>query len=125
MSRGFAIVAALEHAYTIYITHGVLHARGRHGHAWDSGLSCACLEQGCQFTADGMVRLPPFQIPASILQSGGDSSDGAPEVPGPLLNPADLHLLNMGQQMYCAHLNRSRQILSLYHFYKCALTSFQ
>ncbi|KAK9841661.1 hypothetical protein WJX74_009708 [Apatococcus lobatus] len=76
--------------------------------------------QGCQFTADGMVRLPPFQIPAAVLQGGAEGSEG-PEVPRPLLNPADLHLLNMGQQMFCAYVNRQRRILFLYHFYKDAV----
>ena len=66
-----------------------------------------------------MVRLPPFQIPAAVLQGGGEGSEG-PEVPGPLLNPADLHLLNMGQQMFCAFVNRQRRTLFLYHFYKSA-----
>lgn len=77
--------------------------------------------QGCQFTAEGMVRLPPFQIPGTVLQGGGEGSEG-PEVPGPLLNPADLHLLNMGQQMLCAFVNRQRRTLFLYHFYKSAQT---
>ena len=76
--------------------------------------------QGCQFTAGGMVRLPPFQIPAAVLQGGGEG----PEVAGPLLNPADLHLLNMAQQMFCAYVNRDRRVLFLYHFYKYALTAW-
>ena len=74
--------------------------------------------QGCQFTGEGMVRLPPFQIPAAVLQGPGDALEGPPEVPGPQLDPGDLHLLNVAQQMYCAHLNPARHVLSLYHFYK-------
>ena len=66
-----------------------------------------------------MIRLPPFQIPAAVLRGGSEGSEG-PKAAGPRLSPADLHLLNMGQQMFCAYVNRRRRTLFLYHFYKCA-----
>ncbi|KAK9823149.1 hypothetical protein WJX72_000636 [[Myrmecia] bisecta] len=71
--------------------------------------------QAYQFTSEGIIKLPPFQIAATTPQ------DSARAPPLSHLDPDDIRLMTMYGRIYCSYIDRREQRLYLYRFYKDAV----
>ena len=70
-------------------------------------------EQAYQFSNDGVLRLPPFQLGPRLTQQVGPKAGGSNRVAA-----KDVKVLTIYGRVYCAHTDYKQRRLSLYRFFK-------
>ena len=68
--------------------------------------------QAYQFSSDGILRLPPFQLISSKASASGGPPQHSP------VDSGMVSILTLYSRVYCAILERKERCLSLYRFYK-------